>query len=270
MRDSFNPGPFLKRIWQNTLSLATNKFFAAGILVLIGLMALGYFMIDRVIMPAYVGHDVSVAVPNVQELPVEEAQLRLQELSLQVEVKSSRYNPQLPRDIVIDQNPGANMRVKPGRRIYLTINTGATPEATVPSLEGISLDEARNRLFAAGLKAEKWDIRPDSIPSPYPNTVTRQSPEAGTIVEEGSRVRLWYSTGIGDRYVGVPDVSGMTINEAQRSLLRVRLRSIVLGVGSEDDASSFVVVRQSPFEGTRIKEGSEIRLFVEVQEEEAQ
>ena len=270
MSRSFNPGPILQQVWQNIRSLATNKFFGAGLLVLIILVGVTYLAVDRLIMPAYVGFDVSVAVPDVRELPVEEARLRLQQMDLQVEVESSRYNPQLPRNVVVDQNPGASQRVKPGRRVYLTINTGATPEATIPSVEGISLNEALNRLNAAGLKAEEEDIRPDSIPHPFANTVTRQFPEAGQIVTEGSRVRLWYSTGLGENYVSVPDLSDMTIDEAQRLLLSRRLRSIILGAGSDADLSSLIVVRQSPLVDTRIKEGSEIRLFVEPQEEETE
>ena len=268
MRTSSHLVSTLQRIWLNVRSLATNKYFGGGLLVLLAFIAAGYFLIDRILMPAYVGSDVSVAVPDVRELPIEEARLRLEQMDLRVEVESSRYNPQLPRDVVVDQNPAANRRVKPGRRIYLTINTGASPEATIPAVVGISLNEAINRLNAAGLTAEEEDIRPDPIPHPYPNTVTRQSPEAGQIVPEGSHVRLWYSTGLGEDYVSVPDLSGMRVAEAKTQLRSQRLNSIVLGAGSRHDADTLVVIRQSPEPGTRIREGSEIRMFVNQPESE--
>ena len=261
-------GSVFKRMWNSIVSLATNKYFSIGLLTLALLIAAGYFVFDRVLMPSYARYNVSVTVPNVTDLPIEDAEIMLQSQDLQVQVEPGRYNPKIPRNVVVDQNPKANMYVKPGRRIYLTINTGATPEVTVPSLEGISLTQAQNLLFAAGLNAEKSDIRPDSIPHPDPNLVTRQYPAPGSVVEEGSRVRLWYSTGLGDKYVSVPSVVGMTAREAQRYLLSMKLRSLVLGASDHPDRLGLTVYSQSKNEGTRLKEGYEIRLFVRAPEGE--
>lgn len=253
-------GAAIKNFFKSFLSLGTNKFFIFGLLALILLVGAGYMLVDRVIMPSYARHNVAITVPNVNELPIEEAQLQLEALNLQAQVESGRYNPNLPRNIVVDQNPKANMSVKPGRRVYLTINTGSTPEVTVPSIEGISLTEAQNQLFAAGLRAEKSDIRPDSIPFKYKNIVTRQYPAPGTVLEEGSRVRIWYSTGLGNNYSTVPNVVGMTVREARRTLLSLKLRSIVLPAG--DYPETLTISSQGQTEGTRIRQGNEIRLFV--------
>jgi beta-lactam-binding protein with PASTA domain len=128
--------------------------------------------------------------------------------------------------------------------------------------------EALNRLNAAGLIADPEDIRPDSIPHPYAGMITRQLPEPGTIVEEGSNVRLWYSTGFGQNYVDVPSLEGLTIKEAQELLLSRKLRSVVLGAPDQQNIAELPVIRQSHTEGTRVREGSEIRLFVERTDEE--
>ena len=255
-------------MWPYLRSLLTNKFLGLGLLLLIAVLAGGYFVVDKALMPSYVGHDDFVTVPNVTNLEVEDAELTLAQLNLPVSVESGRFNPELPRNLVIDQNPQANVQVKPGRRIYITINTGATPESTVPSLSGVSVDEARNRLTAAGLVALDSDIRPDTIPSPHKNMVTKQFPEPGKIVEEGSRVRLWYGTGLGNNLVTVPNVVGLSAREAQNALLRQKIRSVVLGGSSSGDVSRMEIVRQTPSEGTRVKEGYEIRLFVPKPEEE--
>ncbi len=262
MQGQQKTGSAVKNFFSSILSLGTNKFFILGLLALILLVGAGYLLVDRVIMPSYARYNVSITVPDVNELPVEEAQLLLENMDLQAQVESGRYNPNLPRNIVVDQNPKANMFVKPGRRVYLTINTGSTPEVVVPSIEGISLTEAQNQLFAAGLKAEKSDIRPDSIPSKAKNLVTRQYPAPGTVLKEGSRVRIWYSTGLGNSYSTVPNVVGMTAREAKRTLLSLKLRSIVLGAGDYPDPMSLIVNGQSQPDGTRLRQGDEIRLFV--------
>lgn len=260
----------LNSIRSFLLSLVTNKFLGIGLALLVLFLVSGYFLIDKIIMPSFVGHNEFVTVPDVKDLPVEEATLQLEDKNLFVEIESGRYNPQLPRDVVVDQNPKANFPVKPGRRVYLTLNSGATPESTVPSLSGISLKEALNRLNAAGLRAEPQDIQPDSIPHPYENMVTRQSPEPGTVVAEGARVRLWYSTGLGSEYVTVPDLTNLDAREAQRLLLSRKLRSVVLGGDGSPEVDLMPVYKQSHPVGTRIKEGSEIRLFVRMDNDEGE
>ena len=258
----------LNSIRSFILSLLTNQFLGIGLVLLLLLIGGTYLLIDKAIMPAFVGHEEFVTVPDVKDLPIEDATLRLETMDFFVEVESGRYNPQIPRDVVIDQNPKADFQVKPGRRVYLTINSGATPESTVPKVDGISLKEALNRLHAAGLRAEERDIRPDSIPHPYKNMVTKQFPEPGRIVQEGSRVRLWYSTGLGTEYVTVPELNGLSIREAKRMLLGRKLRSVVLGGDGSPEVELLPVIDQSHSEGTRIKEGSEIRLFVKMDTEE--
>ena len=63
---------FLKKVWNSIVSLATNQFFALGLLALILIAGASYLLIDRIVMPSYARHNVSVTVPDVKELPIEE------------------------------------------------------------------------------------------------------------------------------------------------------------------------------------------------------
>ncbi|ARA93798.1 hypothetical protein AWN76_011915 [Rhodothermaceae bacterium RA] len=264
----------LSRWGRYLRSLLTNGYFLGGLAVLT-LLGLGlYFVVNTLIMPAYTRHDVAVTVPDVRNQPFEEARQILARYDLQAERDVQRFNPNLPRDVVIDQNPPAASQVKPGRRIYLTVNSGRTPMVTLPNVVNLSLREASYRLQALGLTVQ--DVRPDSIPSPHRNTVTRQDPAPGDSLAKGSSVTLWYSTGLGDRYVDVPDVVGLQVEAARRQLLQQKLRSVVVDAPARVHAggdgttppsvpdSTLVVVRQSQEPGTRVREGFEIRLFVDV------
>lgn len=260
-----------RRLGRSSKTLARNRYFWMGLGGLMGVALLLYILFNHLIMPAFTRHDVAIQVPSVTEMPYTEAVALLEERDLRAERVTQRFNPALPRDVVIDQSPDPAARVKPGRRIYLTVNTGAMPVVTIPPVEGMSLREAQNRLQAVGLKVA--DTRPDSIPSPYRNTVTRQRPPAGDSLPEGSSVTLWYSTGLGESYVLVPDVTGLTAAEAQETLLRHKLRSVVVQPKAEDDEpfdqlGDPVVVRQSRDPGTRVREGFEVRLFVGEEDED--
>lgn len=212
-------------------------------------------------MPAYTRHDASVSVPEVVNQPVEEASQTLQRRDLQVEQqRAQQYNPNVPRGEVLDQQPPANALVKPGRRIYLTVNAGQTPMVLMPDLTGTSIREAKNQLLALGLSTGR--VRPDPIPAPYPNTITRQSPAPGDSVREGASVNLWYSQGLGDENTRVPDVRGLRVPVAQRTLLDSNLRSVVVDTTQDAELSQVPVRMQSREPDASVREGTEIRLFV--------
>ena len=250
-----NLPPLISRPLRYVVSLATNSLFWAGLTAFVVLGVILLLAFDRAIMPSFTRQDVTVAVPDVENVPYENARRLLEARDLQVERVVQRYNPNIPRETVVDQNPPPNTLVKPGRHIYLSVNAGSLPTVTVPRVEGLALREAKNRMITAGLKVVSE--RPDPVPSPYENTVTNQSPPAGTTVDRGSSVTLWYSTGLGSEYVDVPDVTGQTIEEARRALLALRLRSVAVDAVSEEDT----VTSQSRAPGTRVRQGFEIRLF---------
>ena len=251
-----NPG-------SNFRSLLSNKYFWGGLGALAGLVLIVYLIVDQMIMPSYTRQGTSVTVPNVLNQPFEQAQAELESRDLDVERVVQRFNSNFPRDVVIDQNPPPDARVKPGRHIYVTVNSGDVTKVSVPELEGLSLREAVNRLRARGLEVS--ETIPDSIPAPNVNTVTRQDPSPGDSLSEGSSVTLWYSTGLGREYVTIPEVTGITVAEAERQLLDANLRYVVVGAAEGADISEEIVQRQSREPGTSVREGFEIRLYLEEQ-----
>lgn len=255
--------------WLRTL--LQNSYFWGG---LGGLLLLGiglYFLVDAVIMPSYTRHGVAVRVPNVEDQSFEKAKRIAQNRNLTVKRQVGRYNPNVAQNIVVDQNPPPNADVKPGRRVYLTVNAGEVPMVDVPDFNGISVREAKNRVSSLGLKV--GTVNPDSIPSPYPNTITRQQPEPGDSLKKGRTVDLWYSTGLSKDTVQVPNIAGRTVKEAQGLLLRRKLRSIVVDPRAPDSArdttsqsadtsaTTLFVQRQGRAPGTKVRAGTEIRLF---------
>lgn len=242
-------------------ALGKNTYFWLGLGGLFLLMGGLYLLVDDIVMPNYTRHDVSVTVPRVVDRPLEEANQILRRSNLQVEHQRARqYNPNVPRGEVLDQQPPANALVKPGRRIYLTINEGRTPMVEVPDLEGTSVREAKNQLMALGLKAGR--VRADTIPAPYSNTITKQSPAPGDSLREGSSVHLWYSRGLGNAYATVPDVRNMRVPAARRVLLNHKLRSVVLDAEEGMQLNQEFVRAQGREPGSEVREGTEIRLFI--------
>jgi beta-lactam-binding protein with PASTA domain len=256
-----------------------NLYFWGGVLALLVVGFGAYLVVDAVIMPAYTRHDVSIRVPKVENQSFEEAKTLMQERGLQVQRQVGRYNPNVERGVVVDQTPLPDAKVKPGRRVYLTVNAGELPTLKLPDLTGMSVREAKNRL--SSLDLEVGTVQEDPIPSPYANTITKQDPAAGDSLKEGKTVDLWYSTGLGAENVEVPNVVGYTVADARDFLLRNELRSVVVDTDlSADETPSqdvdvdsleqeIYVRRQGHAPGDSVRAGTEVRLFTTSDEAEA-
>lgn len=246
-------------------SLLRNPYWWGGLVLFGALLGTCYALVDQILMPKVTRQEESlqVAVPNVINRPSEQAKSELEALGLHVELLTQQYNPAFEDNVIVDQNPEPSALVKPDRHIYLTVNSGALRRVAVPDLFGLSIREAENRLRAQGLRIE--EALPDSIPAPHRNTVTGQKPFAGDTLEAGASVTLWYSTGLGAEYSVIPDIAGLSVNEARDSLLAMQLRAVVLAAPdslANPNAPDTLVLRQSPAPGTQARAGSEVRLHV--------
>jgi beta-lactam-binding protein with PASTA domain len=95
-----------------------------------------------------------------------------------------------PAGLVLSQDPAAGAKVAGGTQVRLAVSKG--PEmVTVPSLRGLSLENATQKLADAGLTA-----RVISVSSSEPQgTVIAQDPAGGQKVKTGSAVRINVSQG---------------------------------------------------------------------------
>ena len=104
-------------------------------------------------LDVYTHHGESIIVPNVNGLPVKEAQNEFSKKNLRVEIVDSNYVKGILAGAVLEQKPAAGSKVKIGRTIYLTINTGEAPKVSIPDIiDNSSFRQAEARLRALGFK----------------------------------------------------------------------------------------------------------------------
>lgn len=101
----------------------------------------------------YTQHGKSVVVPDIKGMRPLEAKALMMHKELEVQVVDSGYFPSYLPGAVVDQKPKAGARVKAGRMIFVTINSGKVPLRVVPDvIDNSSLREAQAKLSAAGFK----------------------------------------------------------------------------------------------------------------------
>lgn len=105
-----------------------------------------------------------------------------------------------------------------------------TPEVrmvAVPSVTGQAEADATTALTGAGFEVDRQAEASADVPA---GSVTRTDPAGGAEAEEGSSVTMWVSTG--PNAVTVPDVSGLTQDQARQQLTDAGL---TVGSVREDD-----------------------------------
>lgn len=126
-------------------------------------------------------HGEITVVPDVKNLPYQEAASRLKSAGLNVELLDSVYESTTPPGSVLNQNPRKDAKVKPGRTVYVTINAFSPKMVAIPSLTDNSLRQARTTLNGLGIT----HITERRVPSEFRDLVlgviykgTRLSPGA--------------------------------------------------------------------------------------------
>lgn len=130
---------FSARLWAN---------FGLMLLVIVVLCLGVKFGID-----IYTHHGEEVRIPDVRHKLYADAEHLMEATGLRIEVSDTGYVKTLPPDCVLEQSPEPGRKVKPGRVIYVVINSSHSPMLTVPDIiDNCSYREARAKLIAMGFK----------------------------------------------------------------------------------------------------------------------
>lgn len=128
-------------------------------------------------------------VPNVVSLTEEEARQQIASRQFQVGESISRIASKEPRGKVLGQYPPPDRQAPPGAKIFLLVSRGdpSVPTYIVPTLTGLSEEEARETLQKLGLRME---VLEDRNPDARQDVVLSQTPEAGSEVTPGASVTV--------------------------------------------------------------------------------
>ena len=153
-----------------------------GILIFTVYLALGW----------YTKHDVKIPVPNVVGQTVSNAEIMMQNEGLTVKIIDSVYNEKAQPFSIIEQIPAAGNEVKPGRAIYVVINSGNKPKIKMPKLVDQSLTLATAVLKNNGLVLGEISYSFDEIGN---NLVVSQKNNGrevapGTLLTKGTKIDL--------------------------------------------------------------------------------
>ena len=193
-------------------------------------------------------HGKYLKVPLVKGRNVDEGIKLLEAQGFDVVIQDSLYFEDIPKYTIIKQLPEPDATVKANRTVFLTINRALPPYIDMPKLEGLSFRFALDKLEKNHLKLQDTIYRPDFMKgSVLEQRYNSARINPGTKIPWGSGITLIIGGGLQAEQVLVPDLLGLTFEEAKQTLQEkgISLAAVVPMATVKDTPNAFVY-KQNP------------------------
>ncbi len=201
----------------------------------------------------------TVIVPNLEGKNVVYALELLTELELNTKVKGSEYTSDIPKNHVVFQEPQPGSEIKKGRDVKIIISKGPKT-VSMPNLIALSVQQANIIL-------EENDMCQGELSRTYNTEVEKdrimaQVPSAGTVIARGACIDLLVSKGARPSAFKMPDLAGLTLEDALQSIEKVNLTIGELKSAYQKSKPRNIIVEQEPVSGQRVIIGSPVSLLI--------
>ena len=197
-----------------------------------------------------------VAAPQIKGLNVTQARAALKAEGLTLGQQTPKADANVPVGNIIDQDPVSGTAVAKGSPVAVTVSSGVDT-TTVPTLIGLSLDEAKRALDQAGLTL--GDSR--SVPSDQAQSqVLKVTPAEGETVPRNSAVAIRWASGNNK----VPDVVGKDEGTARNALEQAGFTVDPSTTRESADKPPGSVLSQSTRGGQTMRLGSHVSLVIAI------
>ncbi len=210
-------------------------------------------------MPTYVRLGDSMPLPDVVELPLEDAKNVLENKGFDVIIADSVYDSHYAKGLVVEQMPFAYSEVKKGRNVYLTVSIGEKP-IVMPNLFSKSPREAELILKNNGLELgskyyEYSDLALEGV-------VINQSFPPGQTVKQGKEIDITISLGQMSQKQEFPNLVGQSLGVAKKKLEALGISNVEIEYREKENMLPETVLKQNIPAGAPLEIEKPVRLTV--------
>jgi beta-lactam-binding protein with PASTA domain len=233
-----------------------------------------------IIVAVYVGlkvgtrHNRVIEIPNFMGMVIDDAYDVAESSDLKLIVRDSIFDVDLPGGTIVDQLPKISsirdVTVKPGRKIYVTVNAYTRRKVEIPYVAKQTLRQALNQIERSGLTVAKLVYEPDMTSTDY---VIKQSvgnneilPTSKRQAPVGSGITLHVSYQQKEENTQTPRLIGLNLQQAKSTLWDngLNVANVVYDNSVEDIIAhrKARVYKQSSNIGASLRRGSEVTLYL--------
>lgn len=237
-----------------------NKKNKRGIAVLAIVLALlmtvgaagGFFILQRNL------NDDEVEVPNFIGDTVEEAELKAEELGLEILVLEEKFNGEYDEGLIIQQSKNEGRTAVEGNVIDVVVSKGIEL-VKVPKIVGQYYNNAKILLNDDDL--EEGEVTEEFNELPV-NIVISQSPEAGEEIAKGTKVDYVISKGPEIKLTTVPTLIGSNVDSAKNSLSAYDLKLGEIEYEFNANVPEGIIYEQSHEPREEIEQGKAVNISI--------
>lgn len=219
-------------------------------------------------------HGKIIEVPNFMGMSIEDADGVALKSDLNLIVRDSIFDVDLPGGTIVDQLPKTStvreVTVKPGRKIYVTVNAYTRRMVNIPYVAKQTLRQALNQIERSGLTVSRLVYEADMTSTDY---VIKQKVDNREILPTterkapvGTGVTLHVSYQHEEQNTQTPRLVGLSLQQAKNTLWDngLNLAKVIYDDSVEDLIArrKARVYKQSSKIGTSLRRGSEVTLYL--------
>lgn len=220
-------------------------------------------------LDTYTMHGVRITVPDLDGYHFTEIEGIMKEAELRPVISDSVFTPEKKPGIILGQHPAAYSEVKPGRKVYITVNTTVPPKVILPDLRDYTYRQAGSRIKSFGLKLDSVTYRPAECSGCVVDVlIDGERVGQGAEIARGQGVVLVVGSGESHVKIRVPYMYEMKYAEIDEFLLskglnpgRKRFDETV--ENKKDSANAFVYKQNPAYDSTAsINLGRSVDVFL--------
>lgn len=258
---------------SNTISFRKRRPIIANILYM-GIVGIVLLVAVYVGLKVGTRHNRVIEIPNFMGMVIDDAYDIAKSNELQLIVRDSIFDVDLPGGTIVDQLPKISsirdVTVKPGRKIYVTVNAYTRRKVEIPYVAKQTLRQALNQIERSGLTVAKLVYEPDMTSTDY---VIKQSvgnneilPTSNRQAPVGSGITLHVSYQQKEENTQTPRLIGLNLQQAKSTLWDngLNVANVVYDNSVEDIIAhrKARVYKQSSNIGASLRRGSEVTLYL--------
>ena len=246
---------FEEKPWLKWLMLGI-----ASIIVLIIIVATTIFLLNQ-------DRKKDAYIPNLagaqdeKRLTKDEAIALLDKLKFKYEI-IEEFNEEVPKGEVIKQDPKfqPNYMIKTGTVIKVYVSKGLEMVKVPDELDKKTVDEIKKALDEAGIKYEIIEEHSEEIGKGKLLRLEYNKNEQGEIAKKDA-IKIYVSKGTAKKDVVIPKLEDLKKEEAIKKLQALNLK-VTEQETYVEYKSNGIVTLSTPTAGTTVKEGTEVKIFV--------